>query len=444
MKPMVVWFGIACLLAGAAVHARSDSAQAAYGNDMAREMNAKEDTDRIAAMSTGLASDDPRERFLAVERFARLTKEEQAAHLPNFYTQLPTRSLNMIVEGILSSYPHDILNRYQTNDAYDGNTDLWARQLADAASSMTAEQVADNLEGRLWLDVATRARALWVFKQHTEMVGALISKDLDSGDPLAVERAAGVIQALKLTDFSGRLLKIWMNGDQEETSPIWSALLFMDHSGNLASLLEQVEEDPQFLIRSSGLFQGPLYGTSAEPLLLDLLDDSDPEIRYAAAYALMECVDGRLAQPDAKLANEPESRFRFIAAHQIPKLPTAAFESVRDQLLPLLYDPDGYVRFYALLGFGKRKDLAAGPVILEALRKEQLDEQYKVWVMQSMGALSGSTWNYDMHEWGPGKPGNKKAIEQFEAWLENAPANGFSGNVRSGTGSNATVPTSHE
>jgi hypothetical protein len=84
----------------------------------------------------------------------------------------------------------------------------------------------------------------------------------------------------------------------------------------------------------------------------------------------------------------------------------------------LLRDKDAQVRFYALLSYGKQKDLAAAPVILEMLRGEPAAEQRKIWVMQAMSALSGNTWNYDMAHWGPGAPGNQKAIEIFEAWME--------------------------
>ncbi|HEX7576549.1 MAG TPA: hypothetical protein VF430_00785, partial [Verrucomicrobiae bacterium] len=114
------------------------------------------------ALSEAFTSPDARQRFLAVEQFARLPEAEQAERLPDFYTQLPTRSLSMWIEGILSSSPHNILDRYQKGDAYDGNTGRWALQLADAAPAMTVEQVADNLKDRMWLDIAARARALWV------------------------------------------------------------------------------------------------------------------------------------------------------------------------------------------------------------------------------------------------------------------------------------------
>ncbi|MBN2703817.1 MAG: HEAT repeat domain-containing protein [Pontiellaceae bacterium] len=430
MKKVARQFIAAGLLLAATLGAQAESTvvcKVELDNACISKLVSNEVKVEILPLSTSalesLGSEDARERFLAVERFARLPKEEQSALLPDFFHQLAPRTLSRVVEMILSSAPHDILNRYQTNDTYDGNTDLWAQQLADASLTLSVEEVADKLETSLWLNVASRARALWIYEQYPERVAVLISADLDSNDPLAVERAAGVIQALNITDFSDRLLEIWIDGNQDQPSPIWSALIFMDHSGILSPLLKRVQEDPKFLIRCSGLFQGPLYGKPAEPFLLSLLDDADPEIRYAAAYALMECVDEQLAQPVEKMAVDPDARIRFIAAHQIPKLPPDAFQSVREQLMTLLNDPDEEVRFYALLGFGKRKDLAAGAVILEMLRQEQLDEQYKVWTMQALAALSGSTWDYDMHEWGPQRSGNQNAILRFKKWLDKQQAN---------------------
>lgn len=153
-------------------------------------------------------------------------------------------------------------------------------------------------------------------------------------------------------------------------------------------------------------------------MLLKLLDSPDPELRHHAAYAMEECVDSRLAKPAVRLARETNSESRFVAAHIVARLPGAAFKEARAGLLPLLSDKDDRVRYYALLRFSQRKDLAAGPVILETLRRGQFSEQYTVWVMQAMSALSGNTWNYDSHEWGPARLGNQTAIAQFEAWLK--------------------------
>jgi hypothetical protein len=366
---------------------------------------------------TRLTSPDARESFLAIEQFARLPEAEQAKRLPDFYKQLPTRSLSMWIEGILSSYPHDILDRRPKGDAYDGNTARWAQQLADAAPVMTAEQVADKMEGRTWLAVAARARALWVFKQHPTITSNLIAADLELRDTNAVQRAAATILALELKTFTPRLLDIWMANDELSESA-WPTLLFLRDPAMVKLLLESVSKDPKFLIRCAGLFQGPFYDQPADPVLLKLLDSPDPEIRYRAAYAMEECTDSRLAQPAVRLAGDTNSESRFVAAHMVARLPEASFKEVRAGLLPLLSDKDEHVRYYALLRFGQRKDLAAGPVILDALRRDQFAEQNKVWVMQAMSALSGNTWNYYSHEWGPARPGNQTAIAQFEAWLK--------------------------
>ncbi|HEX7619460.1 MAG TPA: HEAT repeat domain-containing protein [Verrucomicrobiae bacterium] len=369
------------------------------------------------ALSEAFTSPDARQRFLAVEQFARLPEAEQAERLPDFYTQLPTRSLSMWIEGILSSSPHNILDRYQKGDAYDGNTGRWALQLADAAPAMTAEQVADNLKDRMWLDIAARARALWVLKQHPNITSNLIAADLELRNTNAVQRATATILALELKTFTPRLLTIWMANDELSES-VWATLLFLRDPALVKPLLERVKQDPKFLIRCAGLFQGTFYDQPADPVLLKLLDSPDPEIRYQAAYALEECRDSRLAEPAVRLAGDTNSEPRFVAAHIVARLPEASFKEVRSGLLPLLSDKDEHVRYYALLSFGQRKDLAAGPVILEALRRDQFAEQYKVWVMQAMSALSGNTWNYYSHEWGPARPGNQTAIAQFEAWLK--------------------------
>jgi hypothetical protein len=363
---------------------------------------------------TRITSTDARERFLAVEQFARLSEAGQAKRLPDFYTQLPPRSLSMFVEGILSSSPHNILDR---SGPYDGNTALWAQQLADAASTQSAEQIADKLKDRLWLDIATRARALWVFKQHPNLTSNLITADLETRDTNAVQRAAATILALKLRTFTPRLLSLWM-ADDELSQPVWMTLISLRDPAMVKPLLERVEQDPKFLIRCSGLFQGTLYGQPADPALLKLLDSPDPEIRYHAAYALEECTDARLARPAVRLAGDTNSESRFVAAHLVARLPEASLQEVRAELLPLLSDPDERVRYYALLNFSKRQDLAAGPVILEALRRDQFAEQNRVWVMNAMGGLSGNIWNYDPHEWGPASARNEKAIGQFEAWLK--------------------------
>ena len=138
---------------------------------------------------------DARERFLAIERFARLSQAEQAGRLPEFYYGLSPLFIGMF--NFLSSFPHNILEGAQKDDAYDGSTELWAQQLADASSGLSPEQIADKLKSGLWLDVASRARVQWVLNKHSGVVSNLVSWDLQSGDTNAVERAKTAALALK-------------------------------------------------------------------------------------------------------------------------------------------------------------------------------------------------------------------------------------------------------
>ena len=64
-----------------------------------------------------------------------------------------------------------------------------------------------------------------------------------------------------------------------------------------------------------------------------------------------------------------------------------------------------------------KRDLAAGPILVDAMRKETLNEQHKVDVMQSLVAFAGQQWGYDMHNWGPDGRGNGEAIAEFQNYL---------------------------
>ncbi len=136
-----------------------------------------------------------------------------------------------------------------------------------------------------------------------------------------------------------------------------------------------------------------------------------------------------------KLTSEPETRFRVAAAYLASNLPAESFKAVRKDLLSLLSDDDASVRFAGLSCFGKQKDIAAGAIILELLQCDQLDEQFKVTVMQAMGDLTNNTFQYNLHVWGPDTPGNVHAIEKLKTWLQERvkddSASELSGSIRS-------------
>jgi hypothetical protein len=361
---------------------------------------------------------DARDRFLVIERIARLPAAEQAGELPRFYRELAPRYMNPFVEGILSSAPTNILDRRAAN-GFGGNTTVWAGQLAEAVSNLTAEQAADKLGTALWLNVASRARALQVLKTHAKATEALIQEDLKSGQKASVQRAANVILSLDLRTFTEQLLAMFQAED-ETSEPAGMALLFMRDPAIVQPLLARVEKDPRFLARCAGHLQGPLWHRPAEPLLLKLLDSPDAEVRYHAGRAVYECRDPKLAAPAVKFAQVNEPRFRIVAAYLASNLPADEFTAVRKDLVSLLSDPDEAVRFEALRCFARQKDLAACPVILELLMRTHAGPagQHEVTVMQAIVALTGTQFGYDMHNWGPGTSGNQQAIRQFQDWMK--------------------------
>lgn len=360
---------------------------------------------------------DTRNEFLRIERIARLSAKGQRYKLPVLYRELAPRYMNPVIEGVLSGYPRNILDRSAGFGNPGGpHMTVWAGQLSAVAEKMSPEQVADRLEIRLWWAVAARARALHIFRTYPKATSKLIAADLKTGTKQSVGRAAMTILSLKLRDFTPELLACFA-ADDETSKPAGHALLFLSDPAIVEPLLDRVEDDPRFLIRCAGLFQGPLSREPAEPQLLKLLQSEDSEVRYHAAYALSECRDARLATPAAKLAADREPRFRSLAAILGLRLPAKAFRSTREEFLPLLSDREENVRFDALRCFAGQKDLAAGGVLLKLLQLDTLPEGRKVTVMQAMSSLTGSTFQYNLHKWGDGTPGNKLAIEKLQDWL---------------------------
>jgi beta-lactamase regulating signal transducer with metallopeptidase domain/protocatechuate 3,4-dioxygenase beta subunit len=356
---------------------------------------------------------DDRERFLAVERIARLSAAEQAGELSRLYHELAPPCMNPMVEGILSSHPTNILDRNAAN-GFNGNTKAWARQLADAAPKLSPERLADKLKEHIWITVAARARALQVFQAHPEATEAFIREDLKTGRKASVQRACDAIQSLNLQNYTDQLLNLYLAGG-EAAEPASMPLIFSSDPAIVKPLLAAVKKDPKLLIRCAGLFQGPLGGRPAEPALVILLDSDDPDVRNAAAEALSECLDPSLANPIVKLVHDTDPRLHSAGLCMAMHLPDEAFKAIRSDLLPLLRSKTNGVEYSAIKCFAGRKDLAVGPVLLEKLQLDSMSPGDAVTIMQAIDALAGSTLGYDQHNWGPAH--NQATIRKFAAWL---------------------------
>lgn len=357
---------------------------------------------------------EARARFLQVERFARLPADQQRKELPEFYRKLAVGCLNSMFEAILSIYPENILDRRAYANPGGGSTERWARQLQEAAATLSLGQVADQLGSSLWLNVAARARTLAILRQHPEAVAALITEDLAAKDLPSVQRACAAITELRLRQFTRQLLALHL-ADTPLSPPATTALVWLADPDTIRPLIEEIERNPKSLARHAGLFHGPLAGRPAEPALVKYLDSPDADLRYHAAYALFECRDAALAQPIARLAKDADDRLQSAALTMAQRLPDEAFFAIRPDLVPLISAKADRIRLEAITCFAKRKDLVVGQPILELLKRERMDPGQAVTVMQALNALANSAFGYNLHEWGPAA--NSAAITRFENWL---------------------------
>ena len=355
-----------------------------------------------------------REKFLTVERFARLPADEQAKGLAAFYRDIVPGALNSVYLEILSSAPADLLNR--ENRVFGGGPEQWARQLQAAAPQMTAEEVADNLGTLLWFNVAAHSRTMRVLRDQEKLVAPLVEADLDSPEVAPFERGCRVVRELKLTQYTGKILEVQIAGGPRAQAA-HDVLVWLRDPALLERLRAEVVRDPKTLARHAGLIQGPLYGEKADPEIAKLLSSPDAEIRYWAAYALMECKDETLAKPIAALAKEAATRTQEVALKMASKLSAEAFVSIRGDLVPLLRSADAAVQDAAIKAFAGHKDLAVAPVIREFLTKPPAKPGggYNVTITQALNALTGSMFGYDYLHWGPEK--NADAISKFDEWV---------------------------
>jgi len=389
-------------------------------NDKAADGAAKERDILVRLAAWGLALRDnaaaanakAREQFLAIERFARLPAADQAKVVPIVYRYY-AQCYPFKIMILMSFPPSDILDRQSRKGSGGNPEEKWAEQIADAASKMTAEQVADKLGSPDWLSIATYVRAIWVLKANAAVTEPLIEADLKSGRDAQVKRAVSAIRAMKLKKYNAQMLAIFLAGGEASESARRG--IFSDDPAVVQALLARAEADPTFLGKCAGMLQVAQRHKPAEPVLLKLLNSPDAKVRYDAADAVYDCIDANLAPAAKRFAKEAEPKYRVVGAYLASNLPAKAFAAVRNDLLALLSDSDAGVQDEALRAFAMQKDLAACQVILDAINAEHPGPGN---VMQAMSALTGGTFGYDMHNWGPSTPTNLQAIRRFEAWME--------------------------
>jgi hypothetical protein len=372
----------------------------------------------------GAAGQDPadnaaRTRFLDIERVARFPAEEQAKEIPRLYRELAPPVLYFNAEGLLSYCPADILHRDAGISSAGGSpTDRWAKQLADAVARLTADQVADNLGSRLWLDIAGRARAIQTLRRHLPTLRPLVREDLESAKPERVGRAAAFVHTLRLEEFLDTILTIYLRNDACSPAAQGALIWYPNPDARVAkALLADVAKTPAAVIRHGELLNGMLWRRPADPVLVRLLVSPEVAIRRAAAWALSDCKDDSLAPHVAKLAKDTDRETRIACARMAERLSDRVFTTVSGEVQSLLRDPETKVRIQACSCLAAHKDLAAAHTLLAFLKSAAVEPGDAVGIMQALAKLTGSTFNYNLHQWGPASPGNREAIARFEEWI---------------------------
>ena len=372
----------------------------------------------ISGRSSARAQTDARNRFLAVETFARMPAAEQGKSLPAFYRSVVPSTLNSLVDVLSSRIIIDILDPTAVPVAGKsyGGFEQYAEQLQAAVPRLTIEQVADKLAATDSLNLAAHSRTVQTLHALEKPLAALIDADLDSKDLATFNRGSKVVAELRLTAFTTKILDVYLGNDSraKEASRV---LVWLRDPAMVPRLLQDVERDPRSLARHADPLFGALAKQKAPPVLVKLLSSPDSEVRYHAIHALSECDDPALATLLAGLAKDKDVRTRELVMLMVGKLPAEAFASIRGELVALLRSTDSTVQDAAIKAFAGHKDLAVAPVIREFLATPPAKPggAYNVTIIQALNTLTGSTFGYDYLRWGPEK--NAAALAKFDQWI---------------------------
>ncbi len=387
---------------------------------------------------------DARQKFLAVERFARLAPDDQAKALSAFYRDVAPQTLNEMTISALSSFPVNILDLRQGVDFPRGDIyQRYAEQLAAAVPQMTPEKAADilgttadNRPTPMWLNVAAYVRTRQAFQAQAKPVAALIDADLDSPDVTAFKRGCQMARELNLTRYYEKILEVYIPDGPRAEAAYTALILWCGDAGGrrlaepaktalMKRLRGEVVKDPRTIIRHAGMLQMWVSGKQADPDIARLLSSNDADVRYYAAYALMSCKDDGLAKPIASLAQDQAPRTQALALLMAATLSDDAFAAIRKNLVGLLKSKELIVRNASLKAFAAHRDAAVAPLLREFLTAPDpptnVPGQSFMFSVQADGlrsalrALTGTDFGFDPRNWGSQK--NATAITQFDAWV---------------------------
>jgi HEAT repeat protein len=149
-------------------------------------------------------------------------------------------------------------------------------------------------------------------------------------------------------------------------------VVFAAESYDVVTGVLEDELDTQ-VIDSCLVALGHLGNPEAVPLILDHRTNSDPDVRFAVAFAL-SCFANDPAAIKAllQLMDDPDPDVRDWATFGLGVQGNADTPEIREALVERLDDGNPDTREEAVAGLGKRKDLRVLPDLLELLQQEEV------------------------------------------------------------------------
>ncbi len=150
------------------------------------------------------------------------------------------------------------------------------------------------------------------------------------------------------------------------------AVTFADEIYKVITGVLEDELDLQ-VIDSCIVALGHLGNPAAIPLILDHRNNSDPDVRFAVAFALGSFADDPAAIAALlKLMEDTDPDIRDWATFGLGVQGSADTEEIREALVERLDDGNPDTREEAVAGLGKRKDLRVLPDLLDLLQEDEV------------------------------------------------------------------------
>jgi len=333
--------------------------------------------------------------FIEVERVARLPFARQAGRLPHIYRDVCPKFAGMwLAHTVFGPAP-------------------------EAVKGESPERLADRIEasdGGHWSLLAEggRQRCKALLTAHQQAVEALAREDLRSGTPRERWWALHVIGELRAVNLFDETIAAL-----HDPEPMYAAQALRDLEDPRAIpfLIRRFPEDPTQFFETLRTLQ---HDRPAHPMLLELLRSNDANVRWRAAYSLVESRDPALVPILPRLVGDPAVDVRRQAGYIAVNFADATYRLARPSIEPLLSDPEMAVRADVAVAMASRKDSTSALALLALL---ELEEKMEPWrqsnVVQAIHTLTGTYFGLV-----PGTPSPEaraRALTDFARWIEAHP-----------------------